>query len=128
MTEAETRYVDYYLQLVQRDREDWQTIAADLDHIRRAWELVAADPERTFAFFLALRLFQERQGLGQEALAWAERGHQAAQLLGRGADEAIVLNQMGVTHLHQGEPRRALAYFEQVLPLCEAIGDRSGQA
>ncbi len=125
---APARHAAYYLALVNRDREDWRTIAAELPQIRRAGETLARDAAQLLEFIWAMRRFWERQGLGAEHLQWNERGLKAAQALEQQEDKATLLNNIGAVYADLGGGQRALEYFEQALPLCEAVGDRAGQA
>ena len=54
MNGVQARHAAYYLALIERDSEDWQTIAAELPQIRRAWEAVADNDEFALAFALAM--------------------------------------------------------------------------
>ena len=42
--------------------------------------------------------------------------------------EAVVLDNLGVLHLHSGNWDKALTYFNQALPLRRALGNRRGEA
>src|SRR5258708_29305941 len=84
MSGAQARHAGYYVALIERNTEDWQTIAAELPQIRRAWEAVADNDELALAFALAMHWFHDVQGMWQEAIRWKTRGAQAARILKRG--------------------------------------------
>src|SRR5437763_13341398 len=103
MSQAQLPHADYYLALVQRDPEDWQTILRELPQIRRAWETAAIDDEQALEFVWAMSSFQHVQGYWQEALRWAERGLQAVQVLGQHRDEGTLHIAIGRAYSNLGQ-------------------------
>jgi tetratricopeptide (TPR) repeat protein len=121
------RHTEYYLALINRDRTDWQTIAAELDQIRRAWEVVAPDANLTLAFVFAMGLFHSRQGLWRQDISWMkERGLAAVRGLNRRQQEGWLLNSIGWTYDRLGEKQAALNYLEQARSIWKDMGDDSG--
>ena len=89
------RHRDYYLALVDEDRQNWQRIEAVYGQIKQAWQrtLGEADKPRLLDFVWALRLYQERRGLWQDYLAWANHGLEWTRANDEQSDEATLLNQ-----------------------------------
>ena len=48
--------------------------------------------------------------------------------MGDRAGEAVTLNNIGAVHRGLGEPRRALEYYGQALPILREVGDRAVEA
>jgi tetratricopeptide (TPR) repeat protein len=131
LVDTAERHCDYYLGLVDQDREAWRTIEAELPQVRQAWQWASStsgQDARVLDLVGAMRLFLERRGLGTTQLAWYERALGAARLLGQRSDEGTLLNNIGVVHQSRGELDQALSYYEQALPIRREVGDRSGEA
>ena len=123
---AQTRHRDYYLALVDEDRKDWQRIEAAYGQIQWAW---ARLPERAvLAWVWAIGNYQRIRGLWREYIVWAERGLAVAQVAEQHQDEGTLLNNIGAVYDSLGERQKALDYYEQALPIREAVGDRRGVA
>jgi signal transduction histidine kinase/tetratricopeptide (TPR) repeat protein len=63
-----------------------------------------------------------------KALRYGEEALSLARRLGRAADEATALNNIGVAYRNERKDDRALEYFLQALAIRERIGDRAGKA
>ena len=71
--EAVIRHRNFYLNLVNEDRDAWQRIEAVIEQIK--WALaVCPEDEELLDFIWAIRTFQERRGLWRDNIEWAERG------------------------------------------------------
>ena len=66
------RHRNYYLELVNEDRNNWQRIEAAYGQIKWAW-LSASEDEWLLETVGALRIYQVRRGLRKEERAWLER-------------------------------------------------------
>ena len=127
---AVERHRDYYLALVDEDREDWERIGLVYAQVMQAlaWQVERrADDGRLLDFYWSLRTYQERQGLwadyaglAEQCLAWAQ-AHQDQR------NEAAFLNELGYMYNALGDKQQALGYYEQALPLRQ-VGDRRGEA
>ncbi len=126
--EAVQRHRDYYLDLVDEDREDWQRIQEIYPQVTQAWAQLGDTTERVFDFVWYLGIYQERQGLWQDKLAWAGRGLEIARAQNLEAEAASMLIHLGYVYNALGEKQQALAYFEQALPLWRQVGDQAGEA
>ncbi len=129
--DAVERHRDYYLAVVDEDREDWERIGGVYPQVMQAWQWQVErwpDDRRLLDFFGSLRIYQERQGL------WADYAGQAGQCLTwtqthqDQRNAALSLNAMGYMHNALGDQQQALAHFEQALPLYRQVGDQEGEA
>lgn len=125
--EARTRHFNCYLELVNADREDWRRIERNYEQIQWAWGKAAETPD-TLELGWAVRVYQERRGLWQDYLAWANRGLRLCQENGWRRGEGILLNNIGTIYIHLGQREKALVYYDLALPIREEVGDRSGLA
>jgi tetratricopeptide (TPR) repeat protein len=125
--EAAERHRDYYLGLVNADREYWRQIEAAYGQIKWAWA-AAPDDERLLDFIWALRIYQERRGLRRDQIDWIERGLRIAEAQGLRSYLAVLLNNIGRVYNSLGQRQKALEYYEQALPIQEEAGDRAGLA
>jgi tetratricopeptide (TPR) repeat protein len=129
--DARAAHRRHYLDRVDKDREDWQTIESLYPQVRWAWQQLAGqEPENKdlLQFVWTLRTYQERQGVWQDKIAWATQGLKAAQAAGDDASAASMLVHLGFVCDALGEKQQALGYYEQALPLFRAVGDRRGEA
>lgn len=121
----------HYLDRVDENREDWQTIEALYPQVRWAWQQLAEqEPEKIelLQFVWTLSIYQARQGVWQDNITWATQGLRAAQAAQDDASAAYALNELGYVYSALEEKGKALEYFEQALPLYRAVGDRGGEA
>ena len=51
-----------------------------------------------------------------------------AQALGDRSNEAVILNNLGLTYDRAGRPDQAKGYYEQALAIHRELGDRAGEA
>uniref|UniRef100_UPI001EE81140 tetratricopeptide repeat protein n=1 Tax=Candidatus Oscillochloris fontis TaxID=2496868 RepID=UPI001EE81140 len=68
-----------------------------------------------------------RYTLRSERIPQLEAALAAARRLGRRDAEGRFLGNLGIAYKDLGEPRRAIAFYEQVLDLMHEIGDRRGE-
>jgi tetratricopeptide (TPR) repeat protein len=123
---ASRRHREYYLALVNEDREDWRRIGAAYGQIKWAWERL--QPEAVLDFVWALQIYQRRQGLWTDGLEWAETGLARVRAKGNRKVEGALLNNIGEVYRSLGQGERALDYFNRALPIREEVGDRAGVA
>lgn len=71
--EARAQHQSTYLALANEDQEDWQRIEQHYEQMKWAWTQAEETPD-ALKWVWALRVYQERRGLWQDALAWADRG------------------------------------------------------
>lgn len=124
--EAEGRHQGYYLELVNRDREDWRAIEAVYEQVKWAWDRLV--DEARLAWIYTLMVYQDRRGLRADEIAWIEAGLETVGKQGRRKDEATLLNNLGAVYDAIGQRDQALDYFQQALPIQKEVGDRSGLA
>ncbi|HUF38050.1 MAG TPA: tetratricopeptide repeat protein, partial [Anaerolineales bacterium] len=126
--EAVHAHREYFLALVNRNREDWRAIEAAWPQIRHGWEQ-NPDDAGLFEWIWALRVYMSRRGLRQDEIDWNERGLRAAE--GNAdlrEDQGVLFNNIGAVYNYLGQRARALEYYQQALTIMEEIGDRSGLA
>lgn len=130
-TRLETAVIDqhrtYYLEIVNNDREDWQTIQTIYGQLQWAWQN-AQESETLLELVEALEIYQKRQGLRQDSINWYERCLAIARSRGLRKDESKFLNDLGDIYIRIGQPDKALAYYNQALPILEEVGDKAGVA
>ncbi|WP_420631758.1 tetratricopeptide repeat protein [Candidatus Leptofilum sp.] len=130
-TKLETAVTDqhrnHYLEIVNKDREDWQTIQRIYDQLQWAWQNTAEN-ESLFDLAEALKIYQKRQGLRQDSIHWYQRSLAIARSNKLRQEESKILNDLGEVYISIGQPDTALDYYNQALPLLEEIGDRAGLA
>ena len=123
-TEAITRHQEYYLATVNQDRENWQKIEAFYDQIKYAWTN-QTDNDSKLEFKWALRTYQERRGLWQEYMEWAQQCLAIALKMGQAENIAYMYVHIGYAHKAVGENFQALAHYEQALPFCRQVADNA---
>jgi tetratricopeptide (TPR) repeat protein len=129
--DAVERHRDYYLALVDEDREDWQRIGGVYAQVQQAlaWQVERwPDDGRLLDFYNALHTYQRLQGLWADYAGLAEQCLAWAQAHGDQGNEARFLNELGYMYSALGDKQQALRYFEQALPLFRQVGDRGGEA
>ncbi len=122
--EGYQRHRDYYLALVNEDREAWQRIETVYSQVQQAWRRTLDEPEtpRLLDFVWALRVYQERRGLWQDFLGWANRGLKWTRDNDERSDEATLLTNIGAVYDALGDKQQALDFYNQALPLRRAGG------
>ena len=118
---------NYYLALVNQDRDDWQRIEAAYGQIKWAWQSIS-EAQTQLEWLWALRTYQRRRGLWRDQLAWSNSGLEAARVLELRRDEGTILNEIGLVYHKVGQRDKALEYYQQALPIREEVGDRAGLA
>lgn len=121
------RHREHYLALVNKDREDWQTIEAIYGQIKWAWQQLP-DDEIVLDFLWALRIYQERRGLWRDKLSWAEQGLVIAKATGNDSDAAALLVNLGWAYSALSDKQQALNYYEQALPHFQLVSDHASEA
>jgi tetratricopeptide (TPR) repeat protein len=124
---ARARHRDYYLAFVEEDPDDWHRIEAVYNQLQWAWQALPEGPV-LLDWIGALWVYQERRGLWQDYLAWANRALPMVRYQGLQKEERGLLIKLGFAYKSLGEHNKALDYFQQARPLCEAVGDRAGLA
>jgi tetratricopeptide (TPR) repeat protein len=125
--EAVARHREYYLALVNEDREDWRQIEPVYGQVQWAWGN-SPDEGDLLDWVWALRLYQTRRGLWQDQISWIERGLRVAEAQGLRQVQGTLLNNMGVVYSDTGQPQKALELYGQALPIRREVGDRAGEA
>ena len=85
---AVERHRDYYLALVDEDREDWQRIQMVYPQVMQAWAWqleLQPDDERLLDFYRSLHTYQQRQGL------WSDYEESGRDMPGVGAGNTRTL-------------------------------------
>jgi tetratricopeptide (TPR) repeat protein len=125
--EAVARHREYYLALVNGDREDWRRIEPVYGQVQWAWGNSHEEGD-LLDWVRALGLYQRRRGLWQDQVAWVERGLRVAEALGLSQVQGALLNNMGVVYSDTGQPQKALELYGQALPILREVGDRAVEA
>ncbi len=103
----QARHRAYYLDLADKDRQDWRTIDAAYSQIRWAWEQLP--DEDVLSWVWALRQHQRTRGLWFDYLAWHKRALPIVQTAGQREAEDALLNNLGWVHARPrpagGSPR-----------------------
>jgi len=122
---------EYYLAVVQEDREDWQRIATLYDQLVGARaQLMASVPDSAALVDLvdAVSTYQRRQGLWLDLLQWLQQALPIVETAAEPREIARLQNNMGLVYSALGEKQEALGYYEQALPLRRQVGDRWGES
>ena len=125
--EALARHRDYYLALVNQDRQAWRQIEPAYGQIRWAWPKLP-ESEGVLDWVWALRVYQGRRGLWRDQIVWIGRGLRVTEPQGMRKDQGTLLNNMAAVYDDIGQRQKALELYEQVLPIRQEVGDRSGEA
>jgi tetratricopeptide (TPR) repeat protein len=131
LSEVTSRHRDYYLAQVNEDREDWQRIEEIYPQVAFSWQQGSSKGNEgtyLFNFVWHLRIYQERRGLWDDKLQWAEQALHFAQSHNLPEQTASMMVNIGFVHDALGEKTQALAYYEQALPLRRQAGDKAGEA
>ena len=123
--EVRVRHCDYYLGLVNHDRDDFEAIGEIYPQIEWAWQHI--QDKDVGRFLSALGTYQDRRGLWQEEIGWIERGLEIAQEENNKSATGTHLNNLGWLHSSRGDYTTALDYLEQSLAIQREIGDKSGE-
>jgi tetratricopeptide (TPR) repeat protein len=129
--DADARQRNHYLAIVDADRHDWQRIDAVYPQVLFAWQQCAqGNPalDDLLPLVWGLRIFQERRGLWQDSLNWADRTLALTRKVGRTSDSATLLNNMGGIYSALGDKEQALSFYNQALLLRRQVGDKTGEA
>lgn len=141
------RYADFYTaradEIFDLPPEQWSQHAADLpditalgdDLMRRTDNGTSGDFRRAMAFANSTTHYVARRRETHK-WPWLEMGLTAVRALRAESPEderllrgeLLFLNDLGVAWDALGEKRKALDYYEQALPLRQAVGDRGGEA
>ena len=129
--EMNQRHRDYYLAIVDQDREDWQRIEPIYDQIRWAWHcLVKNTPEdeTLYAFLRSLVVYHQRRGLWDDCLEWSEIALQLSQKREQSSSISnILFIQAGIYH-RLGNRIQALDLYKESLKIYQNLGDYAGAA
>jgi tetratricopeptide (TPR) repeat protein len=126
--EVTSRHRDYYLALVNEDQQDWQLVEAIYEQVSFAWSQLSTTDASAIQFADSLGTFQTRRGLFQDRLRWLAPALAATQQQQEQKAEARMLNGYGYVYSALGEKAKALAYYEQALPLWRQVEDKKGEA
>ena len=125
---ADERHKVYYLELVNRDREDWRTIEAAWPQIQRAWRALPADRQK-LEWLEAAGDFMDRRGLRREHIRWIGEALDVVQATPELRHEQGRLSlDLGVIYLATGQPGEAIEIFREALERSEAESDPEGIA
>lgn len=116
---AKARHRKYYLELVNRDREDWQQIEVAYGQIKWAWQCTPLNASR-LDWIGALQVYQSRRGLWHDRLNWAK----ASLSVAKARDRGILLSSMGWAYSALGDREQALSHFQRALSYFRQSGDQ----
>ena len=125
------RHRDYYLALVDEDREDWERIGLVYAQVQQAlaWQVERRpDDGRLLDFYWSLRTYQERQGLWADYAGWRAVPGLGAGAQGISATRPAFLNVAWATCTPPwATSSRRLSTTSRRCP-CRQVGDRRGEA
>lgn len=117
------RHCNYYLQQVNKDREDWRYIEAVYPQLKHAWKSVPKD-EGCLEIIWAVQSYQQRRGLWNDLLLWQQAGLGIASL----EDTARLAEGIGWVYCMSYEYQQALDHFQRAMAIREEVGDCAGLA
>lgn len=109
--------------LIDGDPATFTDLSDELDNIRAAWHSTGDDD--ILDFFWAFHPYQERRGLWQDALAWAERALEVAEPADRTEDIGRLLHIIGMLHRRFWKLDTAIDYLGRSLEIERAHGERA---
>ncbi len=119
-SEARTRHRDYYLDLVDRDRENVDVIGEIYPQIEWAWEQSPLKTKRLLVD--ALEIYQNRRGLWYERVSWVEYN----MAVMNDSDDRLLadyLHELGSLYSVLWKKEKALICFEQALAIVRDLDD-----
>ena len=119
---------DYYLALVDEDREDWQRIEVVYEQICFAWTQLPITDFNAVRFVDTLSTFQNRRNLEKERIIWLNVALGAAQHQQNQVSEARMFHELGYAYSALKEKQKALLYYQEALKLRCQICDTLGEA
>jgi len=122
----QARHFEHYLDLVEQNDEDWQTIEVAYGQIQWAWNH-APDEQSRFDLNYAVSTYQVRRGLWAERLEWLLLLLELARDSERQQEKCDVLHELGYIYSALGEKLTALDFYKQSLTIRQEIGDKSGE-
>jgi tetratricopeptide (TPR) repeat protein len=131
MVKLQQRHTQYYLELTNSDRKNWQNIEPEWLQIVQAWERLQwsdGNEKLTLNYIEALGEFQKLRGLWREGLKWSERGLEVIRNASDPQNKAQLVHNQAWYYNALGEHKKALDYYQQALSLFRVVGDRIGEA
>lgn len=125
------RHRDYYLDLINKDQNNWQLIETLYEQIRWSWQCQTqqTDDDRILMHFVnSLQPYQERRGLWIDYLVWAQHVLQVSIKKNYIHNIAALLNNIGWAHYSLGNRKEALQSYEDSLKLKRLAGDIAGES
>lgn len=119
----EIRHRMYYLDEVNKNREDWNYIDTIYLQLKYAWKNAPHDMCRLDLIWAA-RIYQDRRGLWQDQIDW----HQVGLTVAPRAVQGTLHNNIGTMFTYKGARGRALESYQCALEIWEAIGEIEGMA
>ena len=124
--EDQMRHFQHYLDLVNHDRGEWQTIEAAYGQIQWAW-VHAIGGENRFALNYAVQTYQNRRGLWVDRVGWLNLLLDLTRQNNLQKIEGYAVCELGFVHSVLGEKQTALNYLQQSLAIRQEIGDKAGE-
>jgi len=122
----QARHFRHYLDLVNHDRDNWQTIEAAYGQIQWAWDHAPTDESR-FDLTRIVKIYQIRRCLWAERLEWLTELLDISRRNEWRNDEGYALNALGFVYDALGELQIAFDFYKQSLTIRQEIGDKSGE-
>lgn len=125
------RHARYYLDLMNADREDWQTIEPEWEQIKHAWRWInstKARKELVLDYIVAARVYQERRAYWHDYKAWIERGLEVARSSTDLKTRAVLLNHLATAYDRLGDPQQALTCDRRALSMWRRLHIPLGEA
>lgn len=123
-------HAQYYLSLMQVNRQDNLLFTRELPQLRRAWQYATTTADKRLIFDMVVTLYDylRRQGLWKDAVDWTDEGLKAATDLGELAQQAVFLSNLGTLYAGLGDRKKSLDYLNRALVIQAEVHDQVGRA
>lgn len=131
LSRVKRRLAIHYLAAARLELRGERSLDEDWPRIQRIWDWLvdnASENELLVGYALAFDSRQDRVGLWRESIKRHQIAAISAHTIGRGHDEAIILNNLGLAYARLGEVRHAIESYERALATYRELGYRDGEA
>ena len=132
------RYADHMTEVANQFRElpleQWRTLEDQQPHIHHVGDTLSEkyktrsdlyDMALQFAYNTTKYVSQRPQ---THRLHWLEMGLSVSQTEKNKRRESLFLNELGFYYSNRGNKQKALAFYNQALPIQREVGDKAGEA
>ena len=125
--EVAAHHRDYYLSVVNEDRNDWRRIEKIYEQVLWAWENAPQD-ETLVHFVWNLWQYQSLRGLMAEYMSWVQKALSVTQKTNDFEKLGSMLAHAGFISQSIGDPKTAIQYHSKALQIWQEIEDEKEQA